>query len=50
MPGGRDLARRSVVEFAVGAVVVSVDVAADLVAGVFEGFELVAPDAAFFEL
>jgi hypothetical protein len=50
LPGVGDLAWCAVGEAAVGSVVVAVDVGADDGAGVVEGFELFAPDAALFEL
>jgi hypothetical protein len=49
-PGGRDFARRLVVRVAVGPVVVAGDVGPDLRAGLVEGLELFAPDAAQLEL
>ena len=48
--GGRDFVRRLVAEAAVGPVVVAVDVGGHLLAGLVEGLELLAPDAAEFEL
>jgi hypothetical protein len=48
--GCRDLSRRAVVEPAVRPVVVVLDVAADHLPGLVEGFELFAPDAALLEL
>jgi hypothetical protein len=50
VPGRRDFERRSVVEPAVGPVVVVDHVGADHLPGFVEGLELVAPDAAFLEL
>jgi hypothetical protein len=49
-PGGRDLARGSVGQALVGVVVVAVDVAPDLFAGLVEGLELLSLDAALLEL
>ncbi|MEJ7604417.1 MAG: hypothetical protein WKG01_41555 [Kofleriaceae bacterium] len=49
-PGGRDFSRRAVGQPGVGPVVVVVDVGADLLAGLVERLELVAPDAALLEL
>jgi hypothetical protein len=50
LPGGGDLARGAVGQPAVGSVVVAVDVGADRGAGLVEGLELLAPDAALLEL
>jgi hypothetical protein len=49
-PGLGDLARRAVGEAAVGSLVVAVDVGANRGAGLVEGLELFAPDAAVLEL
>ena len=50
VPGCRDFERRSVVEPAVGPIVVVDHVVADRMQGVVEGLELFAPDAALLEL
>jgi hypothetical protein len=50
LPGGGDLARRAVSQPRLRAVVIAVDVGADLLAGLVERFELLAPDAALLEL
>jgi hypothetical protein len=50
VPSLTDFGRCSVVEPAVGPVVVVVDVGGDHLPSLVEGLELVAPDAPFFEV
>src|SRR3954468_4359502 len=50
LPGSGDFAPRVVVEAGAGSVVVAVDVGGDRGAGLVEGLELLAPDAAQLEL